>query len=68
MPWFELMGPTERKKRVFEETYKDILSPAALELVSQMFQYDPVKRPSAEEVLAHAYFTTEEPNPQQATE
>ncbi|KAH8702126.1 hypothetical protein BGW36DRAFT_356265 [Talaromyces proteolyticus] len=68
MPWVELLGPTERKKRVFEEVYKDILSPAALDLVSKIFHYDPAKRPTAEEVLAHDYFVTEEPGPQQATE
>lgn len=68
MPWFELMRPTERKKRVFEDIYRDILSPAALDLVAQMFRYDPAKRPAAEEVLAHPYFVSEEPGPQQATE
>ncbi|KAK2763070.1 kinase subunit of RNA polymerase II carboxy-terminal domain kinase I [Arachnomyces sp. PD_36] len=68
MPWFELMRPTERKKRTFEETYQQALTPAALDLVGKMFQYDPAKRPSAEEVLAHPYFTTEEPTAQQATE
>ena len=68
MPWFELMRPTERKKRVFEETYREVLSPAALDLVSQVFQYDPAKRPTAEQVLQHPYFTSEEPQPQQAIE
>lgn len=68
MPWVELMGPTERKKRVFEDTYRDFLSPGALDLVCQIFQYDPAKRPTADEVLAHTYFTAEEPGPQQATE
>lgn len=68
MPWVELMGPTERKKRVFEDTYRDFLSPGALNLMCQIFQYDPAKRPTADEVLAHAYFTAEEPGPQQATE
>lgn len=68
MPWFELMRPTERRKRVFEEIYRDILTPAALDLVAQMFRYDPAKRPTAEEVLAHPYFLTEEPRPQQAIE
>ena len=33
-----------------------------------MFQYDPVKRPSASDVLEHPYFTTEEPKPRQAVE
>lgn len=68
MPWFDFLGPTERRKRIFEDTYRAVLSPAALDLVAQMFRYDPAKRPSAEEVLSHAYFTTEEPAPQQPIE
>ncbi|KAJ9408569.1 hypothetical protein DTO045G8_3517 [Paecilomyces variotii] len=68
MPWFELMRPTERKPRVFEDLYREALSPAALDLVAKMFQYDPAKRPTAQEVLAHPYFMSEEPGPQQAVE
>ncbi|OGM44839.1 putative protein kinase [Aspergillus bombycis] len=68
MPWFELMRPTERKRRVFEEVYGQILTPAALDLVSQIFRYDPTARPTAEEILAHPYFASEEPRPQQAIE
>ncbi|EEP79061.1 hypothetical protein UREG_03907 [Uncinocarpus reesii 1704] len=68
MPWFELMRPRERKKRVFEDSYGGFLSPAALDLVSKIFQYDPARRPSTEEVLAHPYFIEEEPAPQQAIE
>ena len=67
-PWFELMRPTERRKRVFEERYRDILSPAALDLMGQIFRYDPAKRPTSEEILAHPYFVSEEPRPQQAVE
>ncbi|EFE39371.1 protein kinase, putative [Trichophyton verrucosum HKI 0517] len=68
MPWFELMRPAERKKRAFEDLYRDCLSPAALDLVASIFQYDASKRPSAEEILAHPYFVSEEPRPQQAME
>ncbi|KAJ5689265.1 hypothetical protein N7462_003657 [Penicillium macrosclerotiorum] len=68
MPWFQLMRPSERKKRVFEDQYRDILTPAALDLISQVFRYDPAKRPSAEELLQHPYFVSEEPAPQQALE
>lgn len=67
-PWYELMGPTDRRKRIFEEVYRDILSPEALNLVSQIFQYDPAKRPTTEEILKHPYFVSEEPKPQQAIE
>lgn len=68
MPWFQLMRPAERKKRVFEDTYKDVLTPAAMDMIAQVFQYDPAKRPSAEAVLQHPYFLSEEPAPQQAVE
>ncbi|KAK2743541.1 kinase subunit of RNA polymerase II carboxy-terminal domain kinase I [Myotisia sp. PD_48] len=68
MPWFELMRPTERKKRVFEDLYRDCISPAALELVASIFQYDASKRPSAEDILNHPYFVSEGPEPQQAIE
>lgn len=68
MPWFELMRPTTKKKNIFAEKYREKMSPAAFELLSAMFHYDPVKRPSAAEVLQHAYFTEEEPPARQATE
>ncbi|AEO62858.1 uncharacterized protein THITE_2107586 [Thermothielavioides terrestris NRRL 8126] len=68
MPWFPLLRPTYRKPSVFEEKYKGLLTPAAFDLLSSMFRYDPDKRPSAAEVLKHPYFTTEEPAPRQAVE
>ncbi|KAJ5304202.1 uncharacterized protein N7443_003862 [Penicillium atrosanguineum] len=68
MPWFQLMRPAERKKRVFEDVYKDVLSPAAMDMIAQVFQYDPAKRPTAEAVLQHPYFLSEEPVSQQAIE
>ncbi|KAJ5495294.1 CTD kinase subunit alpha [Penicillium diatomitis] len=68
MPWFQLMRPTERKKRVFEDLYRETLTPAALEMVTSVFQYDPSKRPTADEVLQHPFFTCESPSPQQAIE
>lgn len=68
MPWFQLMRPRERRKRVFEDNYRETLTPAALDMISSIFQYDPARRPSAEQVLQHPYFLTEEPAPTQATE
>jgi serine/threonine protein kinase len=44
------------------------LTPAAFDLLAAMFHYDPEKRPSAADVLAHAYFTAEQPEPRQAIE
>ncbi|KAI0122821.1 kinase-like domain-containing protein [Xylariales sp. AK1849] len=68
MEWFELLRPSYRKPNVFAEKYRDRVPLAAFELLTSMFQYDPAKRPSASEVLADPYFTTEQPPPRQATE
>lgn len=68
LPWFELMQPADRRKRQFETIYNDVFSSAGMELVQWMFKYDPKERPNAEEVLSHAYFTKEEPQPVQAIE
>jgi CTD kinase subunit alpha len=66
MQWFELLRPTERKVSTFEEKYRSKVSPAAFELLSAMFLYDPAARPSASDVLEHPYFTTEQPPPRRA--
>ncbi|KAL2143239.1 hypothetical protein VTI28DRAFT_243 [Corynascus sepedonium] len=68
MPWFPLLRPTYRKPNIFEEKYKDQLTPAAFDLLTAMFRYDPDTRPTAAEVLKHPYFTAEEPAPRQAIE
>lgn len=68
MPWFELLRPGYRKPNVFADRYRDRVSPAAFDLLCALFRYDPAKRPTAAEVLEHAYFTTEEPAPKQAIE
>jgi CTD kinase subunit alpha len=68
MAWFELLRPTAKRKNVFGDKYRDKVTPAAFELLSAMFHYDPAKRPSASEVLQHPYFTIEEPQPRQAIE
>lgn len=63
MPWFHLMRPTERRKRVFEDVYRDVLTSGAMDLISSIFRYDPSQRPSAEDVLKHPYFVSEGPAP-----
>jgi CTD kinase subunit alpha len=68
MPWFALLRPSYRKPNVFGEKYKDQLTPAAFDLLTSMFSYDPDKRPTAAEVLQHPYFVTEEPAARQAIE
>ena len=68
MAWFPLLKPTHRKKSAFVEKYRDKIPGSAFELIEHMFQYDPARRPTASEVLAHPYFATEEPRPEQAVE
>ncbi|KAI0552629.1 kinase-like domain-containing protein [Xylaria curta] len=67
-PWFELLRPGYRKPNVFAEKYRERVPAAAFDLLAEMFQYDPVKRPSAADVLEHPYFTVEQPPPKQAVE
>ncbi|KAI1366510.1 kinase-like domain-containing protein [Xylaria arbuscula] len=67
-PWFELLRPSYRKLNVFAEKYRERLPAAAFDLLAEMFQYDPIKRPSAADVLEHPYFTIEQPPPRQAIE
>ncbi|KAF2113575.1 kinase-like domain-containing protein [Lophiotrema nucula] len=66
MQWYELLRPTEKKASTFAEKYKERVTPAAFELLSAMFQYDPASRPSASDVLEHPYFTVELPAPKRA--
>ena len=67
-PWFELLRPSYRKPNVFAEKYRERVPAAAFDLLAEMFQYDPIKRPSAADVLEHPYFTVEQPPPRQAVE
>ncbi|SZF03505.1 unnamed protein product [Blumeria hordei] len=66
MAWFELLRPASKKPNVFSEKYRERLTPQAYELLQEMFQYDPAKRPSACDILEHAYFKVEQPKPEQA--
>ena len=68
MAWFELLRPTERRANTFAEKYQERVTPDAFELLQAMFMYDPLKRPSAGDVLEHPYFVTEEPAPRQVIE
>lgn len=68
MAWFELLRPSAKRPNVFAEKYKDRVSPAAFELLENMLQFDPAKRPSASDVLEHPYFSIEDPQPKQAIE
>ena len=61
LQWYELLRPAHRLPNTFADKYRDRLTPAAFELLEAMFAYDPDARPSAADVLEHAYFVLEEP-------
>ncbi|KAI2633905.1 hypothetical protein GGS21DRAFT_118660 [Xylaria nigripes] len=67
-PWFELIPRGHRRPNVFADKYRERVPAAAFDLLVEMFQFDPVKRPSAADVLEHPYFTIEQPPPRQAVE
>lgn len=76
LPWYELVHPAaaihptsgEKRRRIFEKQFEEVLSPAAMDLVQQIFSYDPAHRPDAATILEHDYFCVEEPQAQQAVE
>lgn len=68
LPWFELLRPAERKPSTFDSRYRERLTPAAFELLAAMFQFDPLQRPTASDVLEHPYFMAEEPMPKRVWE
>lgn len=61
LTWYELLRPMHRVPSTFAEKYQNRVSPAAFDLLSAMFVYDPTGRPTASDVLEHPYFVTEEP-------
>lgn len=68
MPWYELLRADYSRPSAFVDKYKELLTPDAFDLLAAMFRYDPAKRPTASQVLEHAYFVTEQPQPRQAIE
>ncbi|KAH8151021.1 uncharacterized protein LAJ45_04722 [Morchella importuna] len=61
-PWYGLLKTPARRRPKFRAKYEPLLPESALELVTQMLEYDPDKRPTAEDCLKHRYFS-EEPAP-----
>ena len=68
LAWYDFLRPTAKKSNVFLDKFRERLTPQACQLMQALFVYDPKKRPIAEYVLKHPYFTTEEPAPAQAVE
>ena len=67
-PWYFLINTKYYARNLFAQKCEGRISAEGVKLLSAMFSYDPAKRPSAAEVLSHAFFTTEEPAPKQAIE
>ena len=63
LPWFRLIVPKYKREPTIDEIYQSKLSVKAFELVKLMFSWDPLKRPSSKEALDHAFFTEEDPLP-----
>ena len=68
LAWYELLRPAHKVPSTFAEKYQERVSPAAFDLLSAMFVFDPDTRPTASDVLEHPYFTTEEPKANQVVE
>ncbi|KAH0288715.1 Pkinase-domain-containing protein, partial [Aureobasidium sp. EXF-3399] len=68
LAWYELLRPAHKVASTFAEKYQERVSPAAFDLLSAMFVFDPDTRPTASDVLEHPYFTTEEPKANQVVE
>lgn len=68
LQWYELLRPTVRQPSIFVDKYSKLVSPEAFELLQMMFAYDPTSRPTATDILAHPYFTSEEPMPERPVE
>ena len=68
LAWYELLRPAHKVPSTFGEKYQERVSPAAFDLLSAMFVFDPDTRPTASDVLEHPYFTTEEPKAKQVVE
>ena len=70
--WYFMMRPKEMMPNIFREKYSSgelgkQTTPALLDLLSAMLQYDPARRPTCDECLAHPFFTTEDPSPERVT-
>jgi CTD kinase subunit alpha len=67
LEWYWLfMSRVKPKKSIFSKLYKHKVTPELFHLLRCIFQHDPKKRPTATEVLAHPFFTSEAPLPQSA--
>ncbi|BGP41979.1 kinase subunit of RNA polymerase II carboxy-terminal domain kinase I [Rhodotorula kratochvilovae] len=67
LPWYELVKPKEVIEPQLRQTFSKYLSPAGLDVADALLALDPARRPTADEALRMAYFTTEDPRPEMPT-
>ena len=56
LPWYELLKPKSFTKSQFAQRFSQFLSPGAFDLALKLLEYDPQKRYTARQALAHGYF------------
>ncbi|KAF8541354.1 kinase-like domain-containing protein [Trichophaea hybrida] len=62
MPWYSLLRTSGLNRRnKFRAKYEKQIPPSALDLITKLLQYDPDKRPTAEDCLTHEYFSEDPP-------
>jgi len=61
LPWYELVKPQEALPSRFRSAFQKYLSPAALDLVQALLEYNPANRITAANALDTPFFTAETP-------
>ncbi|OCF74126.1 CMGC/CDK/CRK7 protein kinase [Kwoniella mangroviensis CBS 8886] len=61
LPWYELVKPKEVIESKFKSAFEKWLSPAALQLVEGLLNFDPSKRLTAKDAMNTPYFVAEQP-------
>jgi CTD kinase subunit alpha len=61
LPWWALMRPKAAIKRELKAKFAGRVSIPGLDLIDKLLSLEPGKRPTCVDVLAHAYFTSDDP-------
>ncbi|EPX73843.1 CMGC/CDK/CRK7 protein kinase Lsk1 [Schizosaccharomyces octosporus yFS286] len=66
LPWYDLLKPPHEKPSRFVDSFREKLTPAAIDLCQKLLSLNPTHRPSARDALMHEYFVSESPPPEPA--
>ncbi|WBW75049.1 P-TEFb-associated cyclin-dependent protein kinase Lsk1 [Schizosaccharomyces osmophilus] len=66
LPWYDLLKPPHGKPSRFVDSFREKLTPAAIDLCQKLLSLNPAHRPSARDALMHEYFVSESPPPEPA--